>query len=199
MAHPPQPSPLDEHLRRLVIRAFRTLLHRLRGLRSLLGGWVEVGVPPGSEARVPALLQEDIALLARLDWIGTLLMYPPPLERMEGGEAPTVLLAVALGLGSPEEARARLPQIVEPRAAVAAAIWLQLRVPDGVLDREVRMDWEGRSLTLAVESAAESDDTAAWSAAYGDLLLLQESKRIVFRPGCFAPHVAVGAASEQSN
>jgi len=166
------------------------VLHRLRGLRALLGGWIEIGVPPGSEDRVQGRLEEDMAMLARLDWLGTMLISPPPLERMNAGEAPIVLLAVALGLSSAEEARARMPQILEPRAAVAAALWLQAKARDGVIDHDVRLIWEGRGLGFTL-SVAPPSSMPEWEAAFGDLLLHSNAQRIVFRPGCFAPWVAV--------
>ena len=99
-AHSSVPDPLEPLLKGLLSKTFRTTLHRLRGLRALLGGWIEIGVPPGSEHRVHARLEEDMLLLARLDWVGTMLPAPPPCSRLEAGEAPSVLLATALGFGS---------------------------------------------------------------------------------------------------
>ena len=156
----------------------------------MLGGWIEIGVPPGSEDRVHSRLEEDMALLARLDWIGSMLIATPPAERMESGEAPTVLLAVALGLSSAEEAKARLPLILEPKAAVAAALWLQAHAPHCVLDHDVKLGWEGRGLVLELR-AAPASDLATWETAYGGLLQSCAAKRIVFRPHCFAPRVGV--------
>ena len=191
---PLKPS-LDDSLRALLARSFRAVLHRLRGIRALLGGWVEVGVPPGSEHRVRPRLDEDMALLQRLDWIGSMLIHAPPLQRMEAGEAPQVLLAVALGMSSPEEARARLPVIHEPRAAVGAALWLQACAPECVLDCDVHLRWEGRSLRLEL-TRPHAVDLADWEASYGDLLLHRESSAIVFRPGVFAPAQAADGAAE---
>lgn len=186
MVGPPKPTSPDELLRALLAKCYRAVLHRLRGLRTLLGGWIEIGVPPGSEDRVRSRLEEDMALLARLDWIGSMLITTPPPERMEAGEAPTVLLAVALGISSPEEARARLPRIREPRAAVAAALWLQAQAPNCVLDHDARLGWEGRSWTIDLTTAGATN-LSAWETAYGDLLLRRTPQRLVFRPGCFQP------------
>ena len=186
---------MEDLLRALLARSFRAVLHRLRGIRGLLGGWVEVGVPPGSEHRVRARLDEDMALLQRLDWLGSMLIHTPPLQRMEAGEAPQVLLAVALGMGSPEEARAKLPGILEPRAAVGAAVWLQACAPECALGYDVHLRWEGRSLRIEL-ARPHAAELAEWEASYGDLLLHREPAAIVFRPGLFSPAQAEDGAAE---
>lgn len=179
---------METLLRDLLGKSFHAVLHRLRGLRALLGGWIEIGVPPGSEDRVHSRLEEDMALLARLDWIGSMMITTPPPERMEAGEAPGVLLAVALGISSAEEARARLPLIQNPRAAVAAALWLHASAPHCVLNHDARLAWEGRSLVIEL-TAVRPADLAEWDAAYASLILSRDPRRIVFRPGCFALQV----------
>lgn len=192
---PLKPLSLDDLLRALLARSYRAVLHRLRGIRALLGGWVEVGVPPGSEHRVRARLDEDMALLQRLDWIGSMLIHTPPLQRMEAGEAPQVLLAVALGMSSPEEARTRLPVIHDPRAAVGAALWLQACATECVLDYDVHLRWEGRSLRIELVRP-HAADLPEWEASYGDLLLRREPAALVFRPGLFAPAQAEDGATD---
>jgi hypothetical protein len=187
---------VPEHLRFLLARAFRLTLHRLRGLRALMGGWIEIGVPPGSEPRVRTLLEEDMQLLARLDWIGTLLAHAPVAQRLEAGEAPAVLLAAALGVGTPEEAHAALPLVQEPRAALALATWLQAKAPDAVLGRDAHLRWEGRSLVVEL-AAPRPAELGEWEAHYGELVTRREPHALVFRPGLFAARAEpdrVGAA-----
>lgn len=173
---------LEPLLRDLLARAFRSTLHRLRGLRALLGGWIEIGVPPGSEGRVRMRLEEDMLLLARLDWLGTMMHYPLPVKRLHAGEAPAVLLASALGLGTPEEARERLPQVLDPEAAIALAFWLQAVAPDGLADHDLHLSWSSRSLVVTVKSPREAS-LDAWRAAFAPLALECELDRIVLRPG----------------
>lgn len=184
-----------EPIRQLLARAFHSTLHRLRGLRALLGGWIEIGVPPGSEERVRDRLGEDMTLLARLDWLGSMLFLTPPLQRLEAGEAPSVLLAVALGFGSPEEARERLPVILAPRAGLALALYLQNRAPEAVLGHDLQLRWEGRS--LVVDFAAPSPSGAAEpEAELAEFLLRHEPQTLAFRPGLFAPAASAGGEHE---
>lgn len=178
-------TPLDPSfepiLRDLLARAFRSTLHRLRGLRALLGGWVECGVPPGSEGRVRVRLEEDMVLLARLDWLGSMLHHPQPLKLLQAGEAPSVLLAAALGLGTPEEARERLPRVPDPEMAVALALALQMLTPDGTLDRDLSLHGEEQSLVV-VAAKRRPADLSAWRAAFERWTLEIEAERIVLRP-----------------
>lgn len=188
---PIDPS-LEPALRDLLARVFRSTLHRLRGLRALLGGWIECGVPPGSEGRVHLRLEEDMLLLARLDWLGSMMNHPLPLKRLEAGEAPAVLLAAALGLGTTEEAGARLPQVIDAEAAIALAFWLQTVAPDGVLDLDLHLQWQNRSLVIESTHRGAAD-LGPWRAAFSALALECEPTRIVMRPGALLP---AGAAAE---
>lgn len=190
---PPPDAPPGELVAALVQKAFRRTLHRLRGTGSLLEGWVQIGVPPGSEGAVHARLEEHARLIARLDWLGSLLAIPPPPERLEAGEAPGVLLAAALGHGTPEEAGARLPRILEPRAAAALALWTQAKIPDGA-GADAHLHWEGR--VLAVEIAApRAADFEWWDQRYGGFALRREPHALRMRPGCFAPDEAEAAGA----
>jgi hypothetical protein len=177
---PLDPS-LEPVLRDLLARAFRSTLHRLRGLRALLGGWIECGVPPGAESRVPLRLEEDMILLARLDWIGSMLHHPQPLKLLESGEAPSVLLAAALGLGTPEEARERLPRVPDPEMAVALALALQILAPNGTLERDLSLRWEDHHLVVESEKRRPAD-LSAWRAAFERWSLDIDGQRIVLRP-----------------
>ena len=125
-------------------------------------------------------------LLARLDWVGSMMHHPQPLKRLEAGEAPTVLLAAALGLGTPEEARERLPQVLDAEAAIALAFWLQTVAPDGMLEHDLHLQWQNRSLMLTCTNRRTAD-LSAWSASFGPLAIECEAARIVMRPGSFLP------------
>jgi len=151
-------------------------------LRALLGGWIELGVPPGSEDRVRLRLEEDMLLLARLDWLGSMMQHPQPLKRLQAGEAPVALLAAALGLGTPEEARTRLPQIVDPESAIGLALWLQAVAPDGRLEHDLQLQWLNRCPVLTAKEPREAD-LEPWRAAFAPLALECELDRIMLRPG----------------
>lgn len=183
---------LEPLLRDLLARAFRSTLHHLRGLRALLGGWIEIGVPPGSEGRVRLRLEEDMILLARLDWLGSMMHHPQPLRRLHAGEAPMVLLAGALGLGTPEEARERLPKVLDPEAAIALAFWLQAVAPDGMVDHDLHLHWMNGSLVVDAKSPRETD-LGAWRASFAPLALACELDRIVLRPGALPAQDAATA------
>lgn len=176
---------LEPICRDLCKRALGASLHRLRGLRGLFGGWIEVGVPPGSEDRVRLKLEEDMILMARLDWLGSMLHRMPPRARLRSGEAPAVLLAAALGLGTPEEAGERLPRIQDPEAALALALWLQAKAPAVELGGDLHLSWQGRSLVVEL-AAPQPAELEEWLAEFGACVQHREPHRLVLRPGAFA-------------
>lgn len=111
--------------RELLTLSFRATLHRLRGVRSLLSGWAMLGPGSTEEKTLNLRLKEDKTLLARLDWIHSFqnTFLDPAL--LLSGEAPAVLLAARLGLGTPEEAYKTLPSYSEPGIALGIAFTLQ--------------------------------------------------------------------------
>lgn len=182
----PQLPLLREYgLRDLLDRCFSITLHRLRGVRGLISGWIEVGVPPGEEHRLRERMEEDLQLLARLDWLRSLLHHDPPLERCYGGEAPMVLLAAALGVGTPEEAGTLMPDIVSPEAAVALALWLQGSTT-AYDSASIRTEWFDKQLEVRL-AVVQDRDWSAWTRQFGHLLIDQEPHRLRFRASCFAP------------
>jgi len=159
-------------------------LHRLRGVRGLLSGWIEVGVPEGEQGRVHQRLEEDLLLLGRLDWLRSVLHHAPPRQRILLGEAPAVLLACALGIGTPEEAGERLPIINKPEAALALALWLQMQTK--VFDSaSIRYGWQGDCFEVVL---ADSKDVKleAWHQLYRQWIAESEPNRLMLRPGCFS-------------
>lgn len=176
---------LEPVLRDLLQRAFRASLHRLRGLRGLFSGWIEIGVPAGSEARVRLKIEEDMILLARLDWLGSMLHHVPPQARLQAGEAPAVLLAAALGLGTPEEAGEMLPRVLHPEAALAAAAWLQALAPGAELGEGIQLRWQGRSLLIEI-AREQPADLEAWQAEFASAVLQRGPRTLILHPGAFA-------------
>ena len=77
-------------------------------------------------------------------------------------------------------------QIVQPRAALALALWLQAKAPDGCLGHDIHARWQSRSLVVEL-TAPRAAELSAWTAAFQDLLVQQEPQRLVFRPSAFAP------------
>lgn len=164
----------------------RGTLHRLRGLHNLFSGWIELGVPPGAEARVRIRQQEDAILLGRLDWIGTMQAHGPSRALLVSGEAPTVLLAAGLGLQTPEDAGTRLPRIQEPEAALAAALWLQAKAPEAMFGHDLHLRWRGRAAAfeLATPRPAELD---AWQSEFAEWVAQREASLLLLRPGALMP------------
>lgn len=169
----------------LVDRCFSICLHRLRGVRGLLSGWIEIGVPAGEQARVHQRMDEDLLLLGRLDWLRSLLHHAPPRQRVLLGEAPAVLLACALGMGTPEEAGNRLPEILQPEAALALALWLQIRA-HAFDAANIKTAWKGDCLEVTLASSNDAD-LSSWSRLYNEWVVESEPHRLLMRPGAFAP------------
>lgn len=178
-----KPLPQDSSLRDLVDRCFSITLHRLRGVRGLISGWIEIGIPPGEEHRLRDRMEEDLQLLARLDWLRSLLHHDPPLERCYGGEAPMVLLAAALGVGTPEEAGTSMPEILSPEAAIALALWLQGNTI-AYDSASIRIEWFGKQMEVRL-AVTQDIDWTNWKSQFGHLVVEQEPHRLRFRSSCF--------------
>jgi hypothetical protein len=172
----------------LVDRCFSICLHRLRGVRGLLSGWIEIGVPEGEQHRVHQRMDEDLLLLGRLDWLRSLLHHAPPRQRVLLGEAPAVFLACALGMGTPEEAGDRLPKILQPEAALALSLWLQIR-SQAFDAASIRFGWKGNCLEVTLASVNDAD-LSTWSRLYGEWVVESEPHRLLMCPGAFAPQQA---------
>lgn len=190
-SRPPEPTDLDVTLRKLADRAFSATLHRLRGVRGLLHGWSQVGVPIQDLPQLDARFDEDLQLLARLDWLRSLLKQSPPLERLEGGEAPLVLLACAMGHGSPGESQLNrapsIPNAIQPAGALSLALWLEEAVP---YESTASLEWSFAEDSLHVHhQQARALDCASWTNRYGSLLAegsMPEKGRLIYRRGVFA-------------
>lgn len=179
-------EPFGQPFRDLVDRCFSISLHRLRGVRGLLSGWIEIGVPQGEQNRVHQRMDEDLLLLGRLDWLRSLLHHSPPRQRILNGEAPAVLLACALGMGTPEEAAERLPVIEQAEASLALSLWLQMRAE--IFDSSsVKCDWKGNCLEVTL-ACANDGDLSSWRRNYGQWIAEEEPHRILMRPGAFSRH-----------
>ena len=185
MSNPgPLPQPFQPLLHDLVDRCFSIALHRLRGVRGLISGWIEIGIPEGEEHRLRERMEEDLTLLARLDWLRSILHHSPPIQRCYAGEAPQVLLAAGLGVGTPEEAGGRLPDIKDPEAAVALALWLQGSTM-AYDSASIRLEWFGEQLEARL-AVTQDQDWTVWKNTFGHLIVEMEAHRIRFRSSCFA-------------
>lgn len=190
MTHPSPAawSPQEEEaLRDLLDRAMRAAIHRLRGGRGLLSGWALLGVPKDHESRVKDRLEEDRLLLGRLDWIRGVLRAGPRLEVILAGEAPQVILAAALELGTPEEAGDRLPRHKDARAALALALWARWAVGEEPGHEPVALEFADGALVARAQCPVPREVDATWTARFADLLLAPASaESIRFRRGLFA-------------
>ena len=189
-----RPFDLSETLLGVFDRAHRCVLHRLRGVQALLGGWAELGAGPEERERLRERQQEAHVLLARLEWIYGMRHRDLPFERLLGGETPQVLLAAAALHATPEEAKDALPEILEPAAALALCCWLQAQLSGERGDTSaVRLSWQGGALEVLLPDARRAD-LEAWQARFGEYLLEVEATRVVFRPSCFRPAAAEAPA-----
>jgi hypothetical protein len=140
-------------------------------------------------------MDEDLLLLGRLDWLRSLLHHAPPRQRVLLGEAPAVFLACALGMGTPEEAEERLPLILQPEAALALALWLQIRA-QAFDAANIQCSWKGKCLEVTLASVNDADLTA-WSRQYGEWVVESDPHRLLMQPGAFAPQVPLQQAEQR--
>ena len=169
----------------LLDHAFRATLHRLRGVQALLVGWAEIGVVGEEAQRVRVHHEDATRLLARVEWLHGARARDLPLERLVTGESPQVLLAAAACHATPEEAHAVLPQVVDPEAALALALWSEAQRPEGE-PAELRFQWEGGTLELRMENAVPCD-LQTWHDRWGRFVVEQTEGAVRFRPGGFRP------------
>lgn len=181
--------------RDLLDRAMRATLHRLNGIHALLSGWLLIGIPPGQETAVEARLDEDRLLLARLSWLRGVLHAGVRPEVLLAGEAPRVLLAAALGLGTPEEAASRLPRFADPQAGLALALWAQaVRGNDGEAVPSVGIGEQGL-VARHPKASRRAGDLEEILEPYRRLLVTKpDGSTIHFKPGVFSDLPAGGAA-----
>jgi|FLOH01.1.fsa_nt_gi hypothetical protein len=184
-------EPFGQPFKDLVDRCFSMNLHRLRGVRGLLSGWIEIGVPESEQSRLRQRMDEDLLLLGRLDWLRSMLHHAPPRQRILLGEAPAVLLACALGLGTPEEARERLPIIHQAEAAVALALWLQMQTKD-FDSASIRCGWQGECFEVVL-TETKNAELDCWQRIYSQWIAEMEPKRLMMRPHCFSMHPQTSA------
>jgi len=180
----PVSQPFRPLLDELVDRCFSITLHRLRGVRGLISGWIEIGVPEGGRHRLREHMEEDLTLLARLDWLRAFMLHAPPMQRCFSGEAPQVLLAAGLGIGTPEEAGEQLPDIKDPEAAFALALWLQGSTV-AYDSASICMEWFDDQLEVRL-AVTQDQDWTAWKDTFGHLVVEMAAHRIRFRSSCFA-------------
>jgi len=172
----------------LLDRAHRAVLHQLRNARHLSRGWGRLRPGPERDARLEAAERADALQLERLDWIAARLRElhaggMPALDALAEPRAAALLLAAALGWGTPEECRARLPRIQDGRAALALALWLRIQAGPGREDPGLH--WlSGRSLwAVQVERSAQAPP-AWWIECFAGLLAEAPARKtLVLRPG----------------
>ncbi len=196
MEYPPRfETGLQESLHDLVDRCFSISLHRLRGVRGLINGWLEIGVPEAEKPKLHSHMEEDLVLLARLDWLRSFLHHNPPLERCVGGEAPTVFLAAALGLGTPEEAGEQLPEIKDAEAALALALWLQGSTT-AYDSASIQVSWPDNHLEVRLAVQQDWPAIKLWRAQFASFLVAEQPHCLRFRQRCFAPWPKAMMASD---
>ncbi|MDP6962838.1 MAG: hypothetical protein QGF46_01585 [Planctomycetota bacterium] len=106
---------------------FRATYHRLRGVRGVVAGWIEIGIPDEQKTRILANLAEEQDLLLRLEEMHKASIHPFSTPDALVGNKPDIFLAASLKLGTPEEGAELMPSILKPQAGLALAVWLLQR------------------------------------------------------------------------
>lgn len=167
----------------------RATVHRLRGVRGLITGWALIGITDAQKDGLRDRIDEDRVLLGRLDWIREALRVEPEVKTLARGEAPQVLLAAALGFGTPEEAHNAIPHTRVPVAGLALALWVHMATNGKAADTELRVQLDTYNSELTAQLPNQVDNfrqIAAWSICYHDLLYATATaQQVRFRRGLF--------------
>jgi len=100
-------------------------MHRLRGLCNLIGGWALLGESEGIETKIEAYMQESAILFDRAERLCILLAKVPRTKDFNDQATTSMILASALGMGTPEEAGNNLPICTSPTRSLELALALQ--------------------------------------------------------------------------
>ena len=183
----PSPEPSLEALGRgLLDRCLRAILHRLRGIRTVLNGWLLMGLPDCEKLAVQRLMEEEQGLLDRLDRIRALLHEGPSVETLARGELPAIALAASFSLGTPEHGRERVPVPRDPVAGIALALWLEAQAGGSMTPLAPPPAWRIEEGRLRVELPGGAPSPVAWRARFPDLVVGEPAPGcVVFAGGLF--------------
>ena len=174
----------SDNLLALAELGFRTTYHRLRGVRGVVAGWVEIGIPEGQKARILANLAQEQALLLRLEEMHQACVEPLSTADALVGEKPGIFLAAALKLGTPEEGADLMPSVIEPQAALALAVWLLERNSDHNDVRPSLAIIDG-AVTATIEDSTRPS-APAWPAELSNFVTEEATFKLVFTDKVFA-------------
>jgi hypothetical protein len=173
-----------DNLHSLAKLGFRTTYHRLCGVRGVIAGWIEIGIPEEQQARLLVNLAQEQELFLRLD-----VMHQACIETLSTydamrGDKPEIFLAAALKLGTPEEGAELMPRVHEPKAALALAVWLlerncednavqaRLKIIDGVM--------------TATISESNRDSAPTWPHELADFITSESAFKLCFADNVFS-------------
>ena len=173
-----------DNLQSLAELGFRATYHRLRGVRGVVAGWIEIGIPDEQKSRILANLAQEQVLLLRLDE-----MHQACVEALSTSDAlvgfkPEIFLAATLKLGTPEEGAELMPSILHPSAAVALAVWLLER---NCTDNEVKpsLSISDGAVTATIDGNCRLS-APAWPVELSELITSETPHSICFADNVFA-------------
>jgi hypothetical protein len=173
-----------DNLRSLAELGFRTTYHRLRGVRGVVAGWIEIGIPEEQKARLLANLAQEQVLLLRLDEMHQACVEAISTSDAIVGSKPEVFLAATLKLGTPEEGAELMPSVLEPQAALALAVWLLQRNCEGS-DVRTRLEIIEGVVTASVTGSTRNS-APAWPSELIDFITSESSFKLCFADNVFS-------------
>ena len=174
----------SEDLIELAEMGFRATYHRLRGVRGVVAGWIEIGIPEEQKSRILSNLAKEQELILRLDE-----MHQAACGRWNPADAalgvrPAIFLSACLQLGTPEEGGELMPSILNVEAALALATWFLQRdcANKGV---QTSLQLEDSIMTACVENSAR-DAATSWPQELKDYILEDDTFTLKFNEGVFS-------------
>ncbi len=173
-----------DNLQSLAELGFSTTYHRLRGVRGVVAGWIEIGIPEQQKTRILANLAQEQVLLLRLEEMHQACVEPLSTSDALVGDKPEIFLAATLKLGTPEEGADLMPSVIEPQAALALAVWLLERNCD---DNDVRPTLETVEGVITVSIEGSTRNAApAWPSELSEFIISESPFKLGFADNVFS-------------
>ena len=173
-----------DNLQSLAELGFRTTYHRLRGVRGVVAGWIEIGIPKEQKARILANLAQEQVLLLRLEEMHRACVETISTADAIVGGKPEVFLAATLKLGTPEEGAQLMPSVLEPEAALALAVWLLER---DAMNKDVRTRLEiVEGVVTASVTGSTRNSAPAWPNELADYITSESAFLLCFAEKVFS-------------
>jgi|MDSW01.2.fsa_nt_gb hypothetical protein len=173
-----------EDLIELAEMGFRATYHRLRGVRGVVAGWIEIGIPEEQKPRILSNLAKEQELILRLDE-----MHQAACGRWNPADAalgvrPAIFLSACLQLGTPEEGGELMPSILKTDGALALATWfLQRGCGEEKVQTSLRV--ENGIMTAHVQNS-ERSAAPSWPTKLKEYIVEEDPFTLKFNEGVFS-------------